>query len=172
MRVLKLGIPLLCTVSACICMLVAGRPALSAENAVGVYMLGFRGPMAGFVPPPGVYLQNDVIYYRGTANASRELDFNGQLVAGVKAKMWVDAPTLLWSTPFQIAGSNLAFSVTVPVGGPTIDAATALSVPPLNAVLARNLHDSITTVGDPYLQAFLARHPANFHSNPAIPLTF
>ena len=34
------------------------------------------------------------------------------LVAGVKATMWVDVPTLLWSTPIQIAGGNLAFTAT------------------------------------------------------------
>jgi hypothetical protein len=54
--------------------------------------------MAGFIPPPGVYFQNDVFYYSGNASASRSLPFNGQIVAGVDARIWVEMPTLLWST--------------------------------------------------------------------------
>lgn len=35
-------------------------PAGAAENGVGFYLLGGRGPMAGYIPPPGVYIQNDI----------------------------------------------------------------------------------------------------------------
>lgn len=33
--------------------------AQGAENGVGFYMLGGRGPLAGYVPPAGFYLQSD-----------------------------------------------------------------------------------------------------------------
>lgn len=143
--------------------LCAGDPSQAAENAVGVYILGSRGPMAGFTPPPGVYFQNDFYFYRGSANPSKELVFNAKLIAGVSASMPVDAPSLLWSTPWQIAGGNLAFSATLPIGGPRISADTQLSAPPLNAVIGRNLSDSVTTIGDPYLQSMIAWHAGNFH---------
>ena len=38
--------------------LIAGA-ATAAENAAGIYLLGFRGPLAGVTPPPGIYVEND-----------------------------------------------------------------------------------------------------------------
>ena len=142
--------------------------ARAAENAAGIYLLGVRGPMAGYVPPPGLYFQNDVYLYSGSANASRELPFNGQLIAEVKGKMAAEIPTLLWSTPLQFAGGNLAFSATLPIGGPRIDAGATLSAPPLNAVLAHNVHDSVATIGDPLLSGLVAWHSGNFHWNAGV----
>ncbi|TAK49103.1 MAG: transporter [Xanthobacteraceae bacterium] len=135
----------------------------AAENGVGVYLLGIRGPLAGLTPPPGLYFQNDFYYYTGKASPSLELPFNGKLLAGVSATLPVNAPTLLWSTTVQVLGGNLAFAGTLPIGGPSISADASLSVPPLNAVLSRNLRDSITTVGDPYLQGMIGWHSGNLH---------
>lgn len=154
---------LICIVVACASTL----PAFAAEKGVGIYLLGFRGPMAGFVPPPGVYFQNDVYHYSGSAAGSREFPFGGQFVAGVDAKMWVDAPTLLWSTPIQLLGGNLGVSVTVPIGGPKIDAALALSGPS-GGVIGQNLRDSIATIGDPMISTFVAWHSGNFHWNTGV----
>ena len=36
-------------------------PLQAAENGVGFYLLGLRGPLAGITPPPGVYFQNDFL---------------------------------------------------------------------------------------------------------------
>jgi|SRR5712671_2801984 len=135
----------------------------AAENGVGVYLLGFRGPMAGAVPPPGFYFQNDVYYYNGLAGGSRELPFNGLLLADIKVKMVVDVAIMLWSMPIQIAGGNLAFSATLPFGGPSVDAGAVLSVG--NQVISKNLHSSITTFGDPFVSGFVAWHASNFHWN-------
>lgn len=140
----------------------------AAENGVGIYLLGFRGPQAGIVPPPGLYFQNDTYFYKGSANPSREIPYNGQLVADVRATMWANVPTLLWSTPIQIAGGNLAFTASLPIGGPTIDAGVALSAPPINAVIARNLHDRVATIGDPLLTSLVAWHAGNFHWNAGV----
>lgn len=50
-------------VAACVGTLVlfgfASAPARATEGGVGLYIPGLRGPMAGFVPPPGFYLNND-----------------------------------------------------------------------------------------------------------------
>src|SRR6266540_3513335 len=154
-------------VAACLASALACFGALAAEDGVGVYLLGIRGPFAGIVPAPGLYLQNDVYLYSGSASASKDLPFNGNLVAGVSAKMFVDAPTLLLSTPVQIAGGNLAFSATLPIGGPDISAALALAGP-LGRVISRNLHDSIATVGDPYVSSLIAWHAGTLHWNAGV----
>jgi hypothetical protein len=157
-----------CASMICGGMLLPHGESLAAENGAGIYLLGFRGPLAGIIPEPGVYFQNDFYFYGGSAGANRELPFNGVLAAGLSARLPVDAPTILWSTPFQIAGGNLAFSATVPIGGPTIDAALELSSPALSSVIARNQHDSVVTVGDPLLSTFIGWHSGNFHWNGSI----
>jgi hypothetical protein len=37
-----------------LCIALIGSDGYSAEGGIGVYLLGSRGPMAGFTPPPGV----------------------------------------------------------------------------------------------------------------------
>jgi hypothetical protein len=137
-------------------------PASAAENGTGFYLLGSRGPMAGFVPPPGVYLQNDVYHYSGSASAARTLPFNGQIVAGVDARIWLEMPTLMWSTPVQIFGGNLAFAITQPFGGPSLDVGARLTGQ-LGNTVATGLHDSIFTYGDPVVSAMIGWHQGNFH---------
>ena len=113
------------------------QPVSAAENGLGVYPLGLRSPLSGIVPAPGLYFQNDVSYYNGTASASRPLPLHGDLVADVRAVSWVDLPTLMWSTPVEIAGGNLALSATLPVGGPDIKARLGLASADLNSAFVR-----------------------------------
>ena len=45
----------------------SGLPAHSAESGTGIYLLGFKSSMAGYLPPPGFYLRNDFYWYQGNA---------------------------------------------------------------------------------------------------------
>jgi hypothetical protein len=139
------------------------QPASAAENGSGVYPLGLRSPLSGIVPAPGLYFQNDVMYYNGTASASRPLPLHGNLVADVRAVEWIDLPTLLWSTPVEIAGGNLALSATLPVGGPDIKARLGLASADLNSAFVRNAHESNATVGDPFLSGAIGWHAGDLH---------
>ena len=47
---------------------------LAAEGGTSFYLLGSRGPMAGFTPPPGVYVQNDLYRYDGAAQKTISFD--------------------------------------------------------------------------------------------------
>ncbi len=66
-------------------------PSFAAESGVGFYLLGSRGPAAGVVPPPGTYFQNDLYFYSGSASASREFEFGGNVIANVDADAVVKA---------------------------------------------------------------------------------
>ena len=79
--------------------LAAPEKADAAETGVGFYLLGSRGALAGVLPPPGLYFQNDVYLYSGTSGANVAIPFNGRIVADVKGNAVFEAPTLLWSTP-------------------------------------------------------------------------
>ncbi len=57
--------------------------AMAAENAKGVYLLGFRSQYAGVLPGSGAYYQNDVYLYSGTAGANVQIPIGGQLPVNV-----------------------------------------------------------------------------------------
>ena len=130
----------------------------AAENGVGVYLLGFRGPLAGISPPPGVFFQNDVYVYSGEAGGNLQIPRGGQIIANVEATGVYELPTGLWVTPWELAGGNLAFSVTVPLPG-SLDIDASASLGPFSA----QIHDDVLTVGDPFVSGFLGWHAGNFH---------
>ncbi len=128
----------------------------AAEGGGGFYLLGSRGPLAGITPPPGVYFQDDSYFYSGDTSAA--LDLGGTIVGlGVDADVYLNLPTGLWVTPWEILGGNLGFSATLVIGGPDISAAI---IAPVVIPLAT---DSITAFGDPSLGVFLGWHSGNLH---------
>jgi hypothetical protein len=137
--------------------LLSSGAATAAEKGVGVYLLGFRGPMAGFTPPPGVFLQNDLYVYSGDAGADLQLPTGGQIIANVEATAVLEMPTGVWVTPWEIAGGNLGFSATLPIGYQDIEASASLGP------LAARIQDDVFTVGDPFLSGFVGWHAGNFH---------
>lgn len=137
--------------------------ASAAESMVGVYLLGFRGPLAGITPPPGFYFENDVYFYDGRLNAGRSFVAGGFVGAGLKSQLRVDLLTPIWITPVEILGGRLGFSATIPVGRLDV-AAGALVTTPLGRA-GRRLGDSATTFGDPFVTAILGWDHWNFHWN-------
>ncbi len=84
--------------------MLAGSGVRAAENGLGFYLLGSKGPLAAILPPTGVYFQNDAYFYSGDLSASRQLPFGGNIGAGVKARAFIDLPTVIWTTPWEIFG--------------------------------------------------------------------
>jgi hypothetical protein len=125
--------------------------AYAAEGGASFYLLGSRGPMAGFTPPPGVYLQNDMYLYSGNANI--DLELGGNPIGGVDADIFVNLSTSLWVSQWQVMGGNLAFTATLPIGGPDIQG----TLGPLS------VSDNIITLGDPVFGSFIGWHSGNFH---------
>ncbi len=136
--------------------------ATAAENATGIYALGYRGPLAGVTPPPGLYFQNDVYLYSGKTSASREFEFNGNIVANVRGSAQVDFPTLLYVTPIQIAGGSFALSFSEPFGHQDVNAGAVLTGP-LGKSMGTSISDQTFTAGDPVVSSFIGWHAGNFH---------
>jgi hypothetical protein len=134
----------------------------AAENGIGFYPLGSRGPFAGVTPPPGLYFQNDLYLYSGTAAKSKQFDFNGNIIADVRSNAQIDFPTLLWVTPVQIFGGSLVYSFTEPFGNQSVSAGLNLSGP-LGNSFSRSLRDSTFVPGDSVVQNFLGWNEGNFH---------
>jgi len=131
----------------------------AAEHGTGVYLMGSKGPMAGVVPEPGFYFQNDLFYYRASASASAPLPMGGEVAVGIKARALIDVPTLIWSTPHKVLDGQLAFAVSQPLGREAIDADVVVGSQSGGA------RGSITTRGDPLVSAMLGWNSGPFHWN-------
>ncbi len=130
---------------------------LGAENGSGFYLLGSKGPAAAILPPAGLYLQNDLYLYDGRAGGGRELPVGGRIGADLRVRTFIEMPTLLWTTPWEVFGGRLALTATAVVGGPDLKANIVVG-----PFLGRG-SDSIFTFGDPVFGAVLGWNSGNFH---------
>ena len=105
----------------------------AAENAAGIYLLGTKSSMAGFVPPPGTYFVDVNYFYSGdaTGNAAvgvalrrlgnrlfpnlppRTLTIQADVKLNGDAAL--AAPSVLWVAPGKVLGGNVGFGAIVPV---------------------------------------------------------
>lgn len=136
----------------------------AAENGIGFYLLGGRGPMAGYIPPPGFYVQNDVYYYDGSLGGNRQLPSGGQVLAEVNARMVADFLTATWVLPTEVLGGNLAVGFLLPYGQPDVSA-DVLANPAAAAPIYRRATDSAFIFGDPVATMSLGWHSGNWHWN-------
>ena len=73
-----------------------------------------RGPLAAFVPKPGVYLTNNVYYY--DAGRSELTPISDFLVGDISAEALTNIAQVTWVTDANLAGGRLAFSGVLPYG--------------------------------------------------------
>ena len=154
----------------------------AAENAAGFYLLGTKGSMAGFIPPPGTYFVDVNYWYSGSASGSaaagialRDLgDLALEADIKVDGNAYINLPSALWVAPAKILGGNIGFGAIVPVGrkdvGVGLDVLATLTLPPpIDTTLQAGRHfdfdDSSTKFGDPVLNALIGWHEGNWHWN-------
>ncbi|MGM4992679.1 SphA family protein [Tardiphaga sp. 862_B3_N4_1] len=151
-----------CAALALIAISIVPRPSIAAEGGTGAYLLGTRGPGAGFTPPPGVYFQDDTYFYSGKLGAGRTLPTGGLLVANVSQQTWINLPTTIWVTPAKILGGDLAFSLTTPFGEPRVSANLLVNSPRFGPI-GVNAVDSELALSDFFINSFVGWHSGNFH---------
>lgn len=161
--------------------------AFAAESATSVYLLGSKGSMAGFAPPPGVYVVDANYLYGGSASGEAALGVTlrrsgardtGGIPVQLNADVSVDAsayyqmPTVVWVTPERVLGGNLGFSLITPIGwkdvSANIDARATITLPPplsrtITAGQSFRFDDDEAAIGDPLVSAFLGWHDGNLH---------
>jgi hypothetical protein len=139
----------------------------AAEGATSFYIPGLKGPLAGFVPPPGFYFQNDAYFYRGRIGGGRTTAIGGNVVANVEQSTFVNFATPIWVTPLEVLGGNVAVSLTVPVGEPAVRAGAVISGPIIDRLVGRPLslraRDATLNYGDPVLTGMVGWHAGNMH---------
>jgi hypothetical protein len=55
--------------------------ALASEGGASFYIPGLTIPMAGFLPPPGVFFDNTTYFYQGKLTGGRNTAIGGNVVA-------------------------------------------------------------------------------------------
>lgn len=131
----------------------------AAEGGLGFYLLGSKTSLAGFVPPPGMYLADFNYYYRG----STDINFNiggVAVVGGVDAEAYIKLFNGLWVAPEKVLGGHAAFSIAVPIGWKSVSAGVGIVGGPGPGV-GFDVDD--THIGDPVLGASLGWHEGNWH---------
>ena len=131
----------------------------AAEGGLGFYLLGSKTSLAGFVPPPGMYLADFNYYYRG----STDINFNiggVAVVGGVDAEAYIKLFNGLWVAPEKVLGGHAAFSIAVPIGWKSVSAGAGIVGGPGPGV-GFDVDD--THIGDPVLGASLGWHEGNWH---------
>lgn len=134
----------------------------AAEGGAGFYLLGSKGPAAAITPPPGLYFQNDLYFYRGDLGGNKQLPTGGRLAVGVEGSAVIEIPTLIWIAPEMVLGGNLGLTTTVPIGWKRTEADATLARPSGRNITGA-VSDTVFTIGDPLVGAFVGWHAGNFH---------
>ena len=100
----------------------------AVEGGGSNYLLGMRGPLAAFVPKPGVYLTNNVYYY--DAGRSELTPISDFLVGEISAEALTNIAQVTWVTDANLAGGRLAFSGVLPYGNLEVGGNVVVPVAP------------------------------------------
>lgn len=123
--------------------------ASASEGGASFYLLGSGGPGAAELPPlTGVFFDNTVYVYDGSARAERQFVVGGNLVAGLDATIAADFATMLWVPTTDFLGGTLALGAALPVGNVDVNV-DAVITGPGGGQVAISREDSAFVVGDP-----------------------
>jgi hypothetical protein len=112
----------------------------AVESGIETYLLGSRDSMAGALPPPGTYLNNDFQYYSASAPS---ISLGGAAIVDPKLNVLVYKFNLTHVTKLSLWGGSLAFNVNVPVAKGKLRASGEV-----NSGLSGNLQDTQVGLGD------------------------
>jgi len=135
-----------------------------AEYGLGNYLLGLTIPMAGYTPPAGIYFQDSLYLYKGSASGTINFPFGNVVVAGLSEKFIINVATLSWFAPGSFLGGTFGVAATIPYGRVEVSADVAFTGPlGNNRQLSR--FDSVTGIGDTAYSAILGWQNGNHHWN-------
>jgi hypothetical protein len=137
------------------------KPARAAEAATGIYLLGSKTAMAGFVPPPGTYVQSLTYYYKG--DTADLVPFADRLTVGLNGSALMELGVITWIAPRKVLGGNVGFGVFVPYGRKQADAHVELNLQ--RAPIGVDVKDDQAAFGDLVGSAIIGWHAGNWHWN-------
>jgi len=121
----------------------------AAEGGASLYLLGSGGPGAAVMPPlQGVYADNIIYVYEGSAGGGRQFEVGGNVVANLRAEIVADFATVVWVPTTNFAGGTLQIGGVLPIGQPDVNV-SAILTGPLGRQVGVSVYDSTFVVGDP-----------------------
>lgn len=130
--------------------------AYAVEGGKSLYLLGKRGPLAGLIPKPGVYITNDLYHYSG--DTDQQLPIAGLLTQNVSADATVNILQVTGITETVFEEGRLAVGAVLPYGHVSV-AADATASAGGSPIFGKGVSDSLTAFGDLALAASLGwRH--------------
>ena len=135
-------------------LLLSSGDAMAVEGGTGAYLLGSRDSLAGIVPPPGTYINNDVIHISGEAEG---LSVGGRILSNAENSVLVNKLSITQSFDVSIFGGTPAFNVNIPY------AAGELEFDSIIAGSNRRITDEDQGFGDITLTPLLGWHDGKLH---------
>lgn len=135
----------------------------ATEGGASLYLPGFHGPMAGFLPPPGFYFETDLYTYSGRTSARIRTQFGGAVLGNVRVEARAGFLTPTWVLPVEVLGGNLAIGASLPMGLPRVSAGVVVSSPRLGRTIGVSERDATFNIGDPIVSAVLGWHAGKLH---------
>lgn len=132
----------------------------ATESGSETYLLGSRDSMAGALPPPGTYLNNDFVFYSADTSL---IAIGGAAVVGPSLKAAIYKFNLTHVTEKEMLGGALAFNINLPVAKVRLTATGDLT----NG-LTGNLKDSQTGFGDLTVTPIIGWKNENLYSSLAL----
>ena len=129
--------------------------ARASEAGASLYLLGSGGPEAAVTPPVvGVFADDTVYVYDGSAKGGAQFPIGGNVVAGLRATIVADFATVVWVPSTDFAGGTLMFGGALPIGDPLVDV-SAVVTGPRGRSFGLSRSDHALKIGDPILTAEL-----------------
>ena len=141
-----------------------GSQARATDGATSLYLLGSGGPGTAVMPPvEGIYIDNLIYVYDGSAEAKREFPLNGKVVLGLDATIVANFATVLTVPTTSFLGGTLGIGATLPFGAPMLNVDAVLTGPGGQEIAGRR-RDSPLTTGDPVGVIMLGWHGKKLHT--------
>ena len=138
--------------------------ALAVESGTGAYLLGSRGLTAGFVPPPGVYISDSIVYLQ--SRTKTDISIGGVIVADPSIEALVNLASFTAVPDAPVFGGTPAISVLVPYVGVDMDFSGRFLGGPASATL----HDSEDGFGDIVVTPMIGWHSGYWNYSAAMSL--
>ena len=97
----------------------------ATEAAFPLYLNGYMGPKAGYMPSPGLYFRNDAYHHPGHIKGNI---LGGVATARSNAKISFDILNFTYVSNYTLLGANVGCGVIVPIGRVNVHAKISLPV--------------------------------------------
>lgn len=149
-------------ISVVVAMLLASTPAFAVEGGSGAYLLGSRDMLAGVVPPPGNYVNFDLIHIEGSVS---KVSISGLALENVDIEAWVAKAGATFVAPQEVMGGRAALNIQVPFASVNMDFTGVLG-----GLIAGTLSDAKIGMADPTVTPILGWDSGSWHWNLSMPV--